>query len=161
MKCFLYMWHDGLAWECQLWWWVRYPGQMSWSRLLTEVRKWTNGQMSQTITLTDIIPGTKVQYKKRHLMTKAYLTLTLRSQLKVEGHRRGGVCVLWMVLFFFFFFFFCISMHFQSIFFSNSFVNAKNACTSKASKMLAQSAKPEGAKQPRLRVQHLKPKGAK
>ena len=32
-------------------------------------KKWTNGHMSQSTTLTDIIPGTKVQYNKRHLMT--------------------------------------------------------------------------------------------
>ena len=29
----------------------------------------TNGHISLTITLTDIIPGTKVQYNERHLMT--------------------------------------------------------------------------------------------
>ena len=28
-----------------------------------------NGHISKTITLTDIIPGTKVQYNKQHLMT--------------------------------------------------------------------------------------------
>ena len=39
-------------------------------------KKWTNGHISQTITLTDIIPGTKVQYNKRHLMTWAFLTMT-------------------------------------------------------------------------------------
>ena len=64
-------------------------------------KKWTNGYISQTITFTDIILGTKVQYNKRHLMTLAYLTiwpwLKWRSQLKVKDHRRGGVCVLWML----------------------------------------------------------------
>ena len=29
------------------------------------------------ISRKDIIPGTKVQYKKRHLMTSAFLTLTI------------------------------------------------------------------------------------
>ena len=29
----------------------------------------------RNIILTDIIPGTKVQYNKRHLMTEAYFTL--------------------------------------------------------------------------------------
>ena len=32
-------------------------------------KKGANGYMSQTITLTDIILGTKVQYNKRYLMT--------------------------------------------------------------------------------------------
>ena len=32
------------------------------------VKKLTNGHISQTITLTDIILGTKVQCNKRHLM---------------------------------------------------------------------------------------------
>ena len=39
--------------------------------------------MSQTITLTDIIPGVKLQYNKRHLMTEAYLTLDLSYQYNV------------------------------------------------------------------------------
>ena len=33
------------------------------------LQKGNNGHISQTITLTDIIPGTKVQYNKRHLVT--------------------------------------------------------------------------------------------
>ena len=32
-------------------------------------QKSTNGHISQIFTLTDIIPGTKVQSNKRHLMT--------------------------------------------------------------------------------------------
>ena len=56
-----------------------------------------NGHMSQTITLTDIIPGTKVQYNKRHLMHNLIslfdLDLRSRSQLKVKGHRHCDVCV--------------------------------------------------------------------
>ena len=32
-------------------------------------KKWTNGDISKDVTLIDIIPGTKVQYNKRHLMT--------------------------------------------------------------------------------------------
>ena len=44
-------------------------------------KKWTNGHISQTITLTDIIPDTKVQYNKRYLMTSLFgLDLRLRSQ---------------------------------------------------------------------------------
>ena len=39
-------------------------------------QKWIDGYISQTITLTDIIPGTNVHYNKRHLMTWAFLTLT-------------------------------------------------------------------------------------
>ena len=35
----------------------------------SKVTKITNGHISQTITLTDIIPSTNVQYNKRHLMT--------------------------------------------------------------------------------------------
>ena len=44
-------------------------------------KKCTNGHILHTITLTDIIPGTKVHYKKRHLMTSAFLTL-----MKSQGH---------------------------------------------------------------------------
>ena len=56
--------------------------------------------MSQTITLRDIITGTKVHYNKRHLKDISLFDLDLRSrsQLKVKGHRRGGVCVLWIFL---------------------------------------------------------------
>ena len=53
------------------------------------------------------IPGSKVQYNKRHLMTQLnffYLDLRSRSRLKVKGHRHGGVCVLWMLLVFLLFF---------------------------------------------------------
>ena len=38
-------------------------------------QRWNKGYSLQTITYTDIIPGTKGQYNKRHLMTKAFLTL--------------------------------------------------------------------------------------
>ena len=46
-------------------------------------QKLTNGHTLQTVTLTDIIPGTKVQYNKRHLMIKMKVTL-----VDDEGHRR-------------------------------------------------------------------------
>ena len=52
----------------------------------------------QTIIFTDIIPGFKAQYNKRHLMTYVFVTLKSRSHVKVKGHRRGGVCVLWILL---------------------------------------------------------------
>ena len=52
----------------------------------------------QTITLTDIIPGTKVQYNKRHLMNNDIslydFDLRSRSNLKVKERIRGVVCVL-------------------------------------------------------------------
>ena len=32
-------------------------------------KKWTNSHISQAITLTDIKPGTKIQYNKQHLIT--------------------------------------------------------------------------------------------
>ena len=38
--------------------------------------KWINDHISQTISFIDIIPGTKAQYNKRHLMTSAFLILT-------------------------------------------------------------------------------------
>ena len=59
-------------------------------------KKLSYGLISQTDTLADIIPGTKVQYNKRQLMTNAFLTLIIRSrsQPKVKSHRRGGVCFL-------------------------------------------------------------------
>ena len=60
-------------------------------------QKWTNGHISQTITLTDIIPGTKVQHNKQHLMTEAFLTLT-----SGQGHNSRSkvtdVEVLWMLV---------------------------------------------------------------
>ena len=43
---------------------------------LQRSQKSTNGYISQCITLTDIMPGTKVQYNKWHLMTSAFLSLT-------------------------------------------------------------------------------------
>ena len=36
------------------------------------------------------------------------LELRSRSHVKVEGHRRGGVCVLWMLLVYFLSFFVCV-----------------------------------------------------
>ena len=44
-------------------------------------KKWTCGHILQTITLTDIIPCTKAQYNKRHLIISAFLTL-----MKDQGH---------------------------------------------------------------------------
>ena len=44
-------------------------------------RRELKGHISQTITLIDIIPGAKVKYNKRNLMTSAFLTLT-----KGQGH---------------------------------------------------------------------------
>ena len=39
------------------------------SRKSKVIKKWTNGHISQTNTLSDIIPRTKIQYNKRHIMT--------------------------------------------------------------------------------------------
>ena len=47
--------------------------------------KLTNGDISYSIKPIDIIPGTKVQFNKRHLMTSAFLTLK-----KGQGHTTGS-----------------------------------------------------------------------
>ena len=49
-------------------------------------QKWTYGHISHTITLTDIIPGTKVQYNKQHLMTK-YFRPWLKVKVTTQGQR--------------------------------------------------------------------------
>ena len=64
-------------------------------------KKWINGHISQTITFTYNIPGTKAHYNKRHIMQCHKLFyLEVRSRSHVKGHRCGGVCVLWMLLVF-------------------------------------------------------------
>ena len=57
-------------------------------------KKGINGQISQIIILTDIIPGTKAQYATSNDISFLDLEVRSRSHVKVKGHRRGGACVL-------------------------------------------------------------------
>ena len=63
-------------------------------------QKYTNGHISYT---HRIISDTKVQYNTIQYATSKhisyfYLDARPRSHVKVKSHRRGGVCVLWMLL---------------------------------------------------------------
>ena len=62
-----------------------------------EMLKWSYSINSKPHRVTNIIPGTKVEYKKWHLMTHAFLTLCQgqRSQMR-RLHSLNAYCLFWI-----------------------------------------------------------------